>query len=252
MRHLILSDIHANLPALEAVLADANLSRVDRVFCLGDVVGYGPNPNECLEKVRELVDFCVVGNHDWAAIGRTPIVEFNPAALEAARWTQEALTDENREYLEGLPEIVENGEVTLVHGSLRNPVWEYITSTAVAAGTFALQQTPICFHGHTHVPVVIADSETEDEDSDPYSEAPRVTVPSAGQRTSVTGSRFLVNPGSVGQPRDGDPRASYLIYDDEAQHVEHRRVAYPLEKTQEMIRAEGLPESLALRLSYGR
>ena len=251
MRYLILSDIHANLTALEAVLADSDLSHIDRVFCLGDVVGYGPRPNECIEKVRELSDFCIVGNHDWAAIGRTPIVEFNPAAMESAEWTQEALTDENRAYLEGLPEIVVDNEVTLVHGSLRNPVWEYITSTAVAAGTFALQETPICFHGHTHVPVIIADLE-EDEASNPYSEVPQVTVPSAGQRTSVTGSRFLVNPGSVGQPRDGDPRASYLIYDDEVRHVEHRRVAYPLERTQEMIRAEGLPESLALRLSYGR
>ena len=243
MRYLILSDIHSNLPALQAVLEEVDLGQIHRVLCLGDMVGYGPNPNECIDFLRTLPSFrCVAGNHDWAAIGKMDANDFNPAARMACQWTGRELTDQSVAYLKTLPETLTEGGYTLVHGSLRAPIWEYITHPLIAQHTFALLQTPLCFHGHTHVPVVF------------YQEGkghPQAFILPPGQVMSLDDGRYLINVGSIGQPRDGDPRASYLLFDSEEATIEYGRVDYPIEQTQKMMRERGLPESLIARLSYG-
>lgn len=243
MRYLILSDIHGNLPALEAALEEAQ-ARCDQVLCLGDVVGYGPQPNECVQRVRQVAAVCLSGNHDWAAIGKMNTEEFNPLAEEAALWTSQQLTPENRAYLESLPSLLEYQGFTLVHGSLREPVWEYILNAHIAQASFERLTTSLGFFGHTHIPMIFRD--------DGQATLPSAWLPPAGQPLEVREVRFLINPGSVGQPRDGDPRASYLIFDDQTSTIEFRRVEYPIEDTQRLIRQAGLPEPLALRLALGR
>jgi predicted phosphodiesterase len=241
MPYLVLSDIHSNLPALEAVLAEVDLAHIDEVLCLGDLVGYGPNPDECIARLRELPLRCVAGNHDWAAIGKMDTAEFNPAAREACQWTTKELTAENRAYLESLPETLVQDNYTLVHGSLRAPIWEYVTHPLVAQRSFELLNTQLCFHGHTHVPVIF-------REEGPH---PQAYILPPGQRINLDTNRYMINTGSVGQPRDGDPRASYLLFDSREATVEHRRVDYPVEETQKSMKKKGLPESLITRLSYG-
>ncbi len=243
MRYLLLSDVHSNLAALEAVLADAG--PVDAAWCLGDTVGYGPQPNECAERVRSLPRLvCVAGNHDWGALGRLDLSQFNADARHAAEWTGRKLSPANRAWLEGLPERAELEGFTLVHGSPRYPIWEYVLSADVAEENMACFSTLTCLVGHSHVPAIF---------QAPSLAHPGVTVlvPQPGEPFHYRSARSIVNPGGVGQPRDGDPRASYVLLDPDAGTLEYRRVAYPIAETQALMRAAGLPPRLAARLSYG-
>jgi diadenosine tetraphosphatase ApaH/serine/threonine PP2A family protein phosphatase len=240
VRLAVLSDIHANLAALEAVRAD--LPQVDEVWVLGDIVGYGPQPNEVIAALQQMGARSVLGNHDAAAIGTIDSSWFNPDAARAIHWTAETLDDNARAYMAALPEMRTQDRVTAVHGSPRDPMWEYITGAGVAAANLPAFETGICLHGHTHVPVVF------------QADDGRVTtVPATvGEPVSIRPGRSLVNPGSVGQPRDGNPAASYLVLDTDADMVEFRRVAYDIDATQRAMRLVELPPRLAERLSYGR
>jgi diadenosine tetraphosphatase ApaH/serine/threonine PP2A family protein phosphatase len=240
MRVAVLSDIHANLPALDAVLAA--LGKVDAVWQLGDVVGYGPHPDEVVARLREIGATGVRGNHDVAALGALDVEWFNPAARRAVEWTARRISPETLAWLAGLPERAELGEMTLVHGSPRDPIWEYVMTTPDARANLAALATPYCFFGHTHVAAAWRDDGGRVEPLDP----------SPGSVLALDGRRLLLNPGSVGQPRDGDPRASALVLDTEARRVTWHRVAYPIAKTQADIRAAGLPGTLADRLAGGR
>lgn len=242
MRYLILSDVHSNLAALEAVLAAAGA--VDAVWCLGDTVGYGPEPNACVERIRALPGLrCVAGNHDWGALGKLDLTLFNREARLADEWTGRVLTSANRAWLAGLPERIETEDFTLVHGSPRFPIWEYVLDADTAHANMACFRTLTCLVGHSHVPLIF-------QEGGRHRTAVPV-MPTPGEPFSYRAVRAIVNPGSVGQPRDGDPRASYLLLDLEAATLEYRRVAYPVEDTQAHMRAVGLPERLAARLSYG-
>ncbi len=244
MRYLVISDIHGNLPAFDAVLAHADMESIDRVWCLGDVVGYGPCPNECIARLQEFPEhYCVAGNHDWAAIERIPIVEFNPIAQLACRWTAEQLSPENRAYLENLPTRIVQGNSTLVHGSPREPIWEYIIYPSTAQLNFQFFDTQFCFVGHTHAPALF-----QEESSTHKFE---ISIPVAGETIEIENERLIVNPGSVGQPRDGDPWAAYMIFDEDERVLEYHRIPYDIELTQRLLMENGLPESLISRLSFG-
>lgn len=241
MRILVISDIHANLPALETVLEDAQ-GQWDKLWCLGDVIGYGPNPNECVALLREHDPVCLSGNHDWAALGKLDISEFNAEARAAVRWTQNALSDEARAYLDALPPLQVIDDFTLAHASPRQPVWEYILDEETAVENFAVLETPYCLVGHSHVPVLFAEKGPDEV----------ITFqPEYRETIQLDGTRAILNPGSVGQPRDSDPRAAYALLDTAAMTWEFHRVPYPVGKTQEMMEAEGLPTPLILRLAYG-
>jgi predicted phosphodiesterase len=244
MRYLIISDIHANLAALEAVFADVDLDGVDRIWCLGDVVGYGPCPNECIARLLEFPDhLCVAGNHDWAAIGRISIAEFNPSAQLACRWTSEQLIPENKAYLAGLPTRLVEGKCTLVHGSPREPIWEYIIYPSTAQLNFQFFDTQLCFVGHTHAPAIFRE-ETSYQKFE-------IAIPAPGRPIRLDDERLIINPGSVGQPRDGDPRAAYMVFDPESSTLEYQRVTYNISATQQLMLERGLPESLISRLDFG-
>ena len=240
MRLAVLSDIHANLAALEAVRLD--LPAVDEVWVLGDIVGYGPQPNEVIAVLQEMGARSVLGNHDGAAIGTVDTSWFNPDAARAIEWTAEVVDENSRAYLAALPEVRVEGELTAVHGSPRDPMWEYITGSGVAAANLSAFETRLCLHGHTHVPIVF---QSDDGQVEPVAATP-------GTPVSVSAGRALVNPGSVGQPRDGNPAASYLVLDTDSGSLEFRRVAYDIEATQELMHRAGLPPRLAERLDYGR
>ncbi len=241
MRILIISDIHANLTAFETVLKDAK-GEWEYVWCLGDVVGYGPDPNECVDLLRTLPHLCLAGNHDWAALGRLDIRTFNPDARKAVTWTRETLTPQNTAYLDALPTTFVIGDYTLAHGSPREPVWEYILEPLIAALNFPHFETPFCLVGHTHQPVIYEligdDGETE------------AIAPVYRQARHLHG-RQIINPGSVGQPRDANPDAAYAILDVETHVWEHRRVAYDVASVQQRMRAHGMPERLVARLEHG-
>lgn len=241
VRYLILSDIHSNLPALDAVLADAG--HFEQVWCLGDIIGYGPQPNECIARLRQLDPICVAGNHEWAAINKLDVSTFNPEARQACLWTREQLTPDHWNYVASLPEKLIIGDFTLVHGSPRYPIWEYMTHPSVAAANLACYDTRYCLFGHTHVPAAYVASGAE-------SETETFTMP-IGEAFLLPDQRWLINPGGVGQPRDGDPRASYLIYDSENNMLEHRRAEYPIEETQRLMANRRLPDRLAARLLFG-
>jgi predicted phosphodiesterase len=245
MRVLVLSDIHANLAALDAVLADARQFDFEAVWCLGDTVGYGPEPNECIARIRLLKPQAVVGNHDWAVVGRMDTDDFNREARRAVLWTREALSPESRAWLSDLPsEPLVEGDFTLTHGSPRNPVWEYILYPSVAYANMEHFATPFCLVGHTHVPAIYTLG------SDDHGVG-MVRV-RAGEAVALhPEKRSILNPGSVGQPRDSDRRAAYAILDTEAATWLPRRVAYPIEITQAHMRAAGLPERLITRLDFG-
>ena len=232
--------MHANLAALEAVLFAIDAAPPDELWCLGDVVGYGPRPNECCELVRERAEICLGGNHDLAVRGTLDLAEFSGDAAVAARWTQAVLADDSRAFLDELVPEGERRDVSLYHGSARDPVWEYILSDEAAAATLALSAHPLVLVGHSHVALEVA---WRDD---------RLTGGLAPDGTSVeTRGRVLLNPGSVGQPRDGDPRAAYLLLDLEVHGASFHRVAYDVERTQAEMRAAGLPEALAARLASG-
>jgi predicted phosphodiesterase len=242
MHILIISDIHSNLAALAAVLEAADEQGYDRVWCLGDVVGYGPTPNDCVTEVRNLEALCIAGNHDWAALGRIPLEDFNRDAQKASLWTQDQLTPESISYLEGQPQMRVEGSFTLAHGSPRHPIWEYIQLPSVAAANFVHFDTPYCLVGHTHVPVVFR--ALDERKAEMF--FPPLDVPLA-----LGEERLIINPGSVGQPRDGDSRASYALLDGESGTIRFHRVEYPIGHTQTQMMEAGLPPRLAARLAFG-
>lgn len=241
MRVLIISDIHANFVALETVLADAG-DNYDAVWCLGDLVGYGPDPNECVECVRTLSNLtCLTGNHDKAAIGDIDISAFNADARLAIHWTQQALKPESREYLISRPERVIHGRYTLVHASPRQPVWEYILDRHTAKVNFGHFETPYCVVGHTHIPIMFLESEGDVVECRPnYDEI-----------LAFDSERLIINPGSVGQPRDSNPDAAYAVLDTEKDYWEYRRIPYEVAETQRRMAAHGLPARLIARLQKG-
>jgi predicted phosphodiesterase len=241
MRCLVISDIHANLTAFRTVLDDA--SDYDFVWCLGDVVGYGPDPNECVELLRRLPHLCLAGNHDWAALGRLDIRTFNADARRVVGWTQEQLTPENFEYLEALPTTFVLGEYTLAHGSPREPVWEYILDPLIAALNFPHFETPYCLVGHTHMPIIFRQvSERGDCEA---------LLPDYSGPQRLDGVRQIINPGSVGQPRDSIPEAAYSLLDADSGLWEYRRVQYDIAEVQARMRERNMPERLITRLEHG-
>ena len=239
MRLAVLSDIHGNLAALEAVVAA--LAPFDAVWQLGDIVGYGPQPDEVIERLRVLGAGGVRGNHDAAALRRLDVSLFNDDARAAIEWTAGALGADGQRYLQQLPDRTVDNDFTLVHGSPRDPTWEYVYSTPVAQACFPAFDTTHCLVGHTHVPLVFREDDGRVE----------TLAPSDGSRLVLDRRRTILNPGSVGQPRDGDRRASGMVIDTERRTVEWRRVEYEIGATQERMRALGLPARLVERLAHG-
>ena len=242
MRVLVISDIHANYTALEAVLKDAG--QADETWCLGDLVGYGPDPNAVVEEVRDIPNLtCILGNHDMAAIGKMPLEAFNGDARRSLIYHEKVISASNMDYLRSLSANVKVcGEATLAHGSPRDPLWEYILNALSARLNFDHFKTPWCFVGHSHVQCMFTLNEKSD----------RVTLEqSKADETVIMRSKLILNPGSVGQPRDRNPRAAYAIYDTEARTWTPRRVAYNIAEVQQRIREAGLPEKHAVRLAEG-
>lgn len=237
---LVISDIHANLAAFEAVLADAD-GQWDTIWCLGDIIGYGPNPNECVDLLQQHDHISLSGNHDWAVLGKLDINSFNDEAQTAVRWTQSVLRDDIRTYMETLPTTLLKDPFTLVHASPRQPVWEYILDTYTAAVNFSYFDTPYCLVGHTHVPGAF-----EQENNHILAHPPDYNQPQI-----LLEARRIINPGSVGQPRNSDPRAAYALLDPETMTWEYRRVDYPIAQTQEQMHEIGMPEKLITRLAHG-
>ena len=243
MRYAIIGDIHANLAAFTAVLEDIERrGGAAELWCIGDVVGYGPDPHQCIEILRQTNHICVAGNHDWAAIGKIGTAEFNPDAAAACHWTARQLTPSDIEYLGNLPLVIQEDDFTLVHGSPREPIWEYLLSTSIAKENFASFKSPYCLVGHSHVPMVF--SWNEDGTCSASQFTPNIGL-------ALGRNRLIINPGGVGQPRDGDPQASYAIYDSERRQVRLYRVPYDIRSTQDKMVAHGLPMPLIARLSYG-
>lgn len=244
MRLAIISDIHSNLEALEAVLAHIADQSVERVVCLGDIVGYGADPNPCCERIRNLTDDVVAGNHDHASIGLLDAFAFNPNARTAALWTDRMLLIENRKYLEKLKLTIVLPEVdaTLVHSTPSRPeAWRYLYDPYGAIYEFDSFNTWCCFVGHTHSPGAFV------QDA-----GGRVTFVPLDHISLQKELRYLINVGSVGQPRDGDPRASYLVFDTETSTCDLHRVEYDIHTAQKKITQAGLPHFLAERLQHGR
>ena len=239
MRVAVLSDIHANLTALDAVLGA--IPSVDEVWQLGDIVGYGPQPDEVVARLRDIGARGVRGNHDAAAIGSLDAESFNADARRAVEWTGTVISADTRAWLAALPERLEREGFTLVHGSPRDPIWEYVTSTPVARAGIAAMQTPSGLHGHTHVPIAYVE---DDGRLDTMS-------PGAGSQLELNGRRGLLNPGSVGQPRDGIPTASWMLLDTLAGSATWQRTAYDVAAVQRRMEDVGLPERLVARLTYG-
>lgn len=241
MRILIISDIHSNLTALDAVLADAG--KVDAIWCLGDLVGYGPDPNECIQRIRQLPNLvCLIGNHDAAVANTIDIASFNNEARIAVLWTQQIISTVNLEYLQGLSSHTVIDSVSLAHGSPRQPIWEYLLDTRTATQNFDYFETPFCFVGHSHLPVIFK-MDTGKRNAD-------LSIPEVYSCNAMT-PRAIYNPGSVGQPRDRDPRASYAIYDPEAQTWDYHRVSYDIPSVQERMKSVNLPQRHIQRLSSG-
>jgi predicted phosphodiesterase len=241
MRVLVISDIHANATALRAVLADAGAC--DAVWCLGDLVGYGPDPNECIEIVRELPNLlCLIGNHDQAALGNLPLTRFTRDAREVATWTSEVLNPDNATFLRSLPTKISVNDFTLAHGSPRQPVWEYILDQHAAEHNFGAFRTDFCLVGHTHVPLMFKRNPNDGR---------VVFVSLAWGELNPISPRMILNPGSVGQPRDMDPRSAYALLDADARTWNPHRIVYDIDQVQLRILRAGLPERQALRLIAG-
>ncbi len=295
MRYAVISDVHANQEALQAVLQE--LGRIahrsglpfDGLWCLGDLVGYGPDPGPCVDVVRSHTDVVIAGNHDQAVAGVLPVERFNDSAQVTADWTRDRLAQHHLRYLAKLEERLVIDACTLVHGSPRNPVWEYLTSPDIATLSFPYFPTPLCIVGHTHVPTIFLQRDDQTLSAAQTAQKKRYAgqalpgmppedlfgmetldrlaaeqealiqesvmpcemfAPGEGQWVLPPGYRAIVNPGSVGQPRDGDPRAAFMVYDTE-RGCEFYRVEYPLEQTQRKIWRSGLPARMAMRLTYG-
>lgn len=244
--YAIFGDIHANIEALEAVLDDARSQNVTDYFCLGDIVGYNASPCECIKVMRELGAITVRGNHDHYCSHDESLEDFQPNAAKVVRWTRSQLSQSDVQWLAGLPMSKILPGMTLVHGTLDMPeLWGYVFDNLDAEAHFAYQRTPLCFHGHTHVPVIFVKHGSLVE---------RVDLPKRGEsfKLAAFGYRYFINVGSVGQPRDGNPRSSYVIYRPDSKEVEFRRVSYDIETAADKVRKAGLPERGADRLLYGR
>lgn len=240
----MLSDIHANLVALEAVLADAHKTGFESTWNLGDTVGYGPRPSECIAAIRTLpLEQCLIGNHDAAAIGILRLDNFNPLAKQAALWTQQVLSKEDRSFLAGLPWRTHARGFALAHGSPRDPVWEYVLDEAIAMRNFNYFPETACFVGHHHVASVARLA--------PGATWPEMWPVVHGEEVSLEHGRHIINPGSTGQPRDGDTRASWALLDTTRKVVSFRRTSYDITATQQQMRAAHLPEPLIRRLDLG-
>jgi predicted phosphodiesterase len=240
VRSLVISDIHANMTALEAVIRHAG--KFDQVYCLGDLVGYGPDPNECVRLIRDLPNLtCIMGNHDAALLGFIDITAFNGEAYAALNIQNEMLEQDARDFLELLAVRTEIDGITLSHGSPRNPVWEYVINATTASANFPEFDTAGCLIGHTHIPSIFIEREVS---------LPQLLIPGAGDRWKPSG-KFILNPGSVGQPRNRDSRAAYVMHDSEEGTWEFRRVAYDIDSVIARVQAKGLPVRLGKRLKQG-
>jgi diadenosine tetraphosphatase ApaH/serine/threonine PP2A family protein phosphatase len=239
MRIAVISDVHSNLHALDAVLAE--IGSVDSIWHLGDIVGYGPEPDGVVDRLAAAGAIGVRGNHDAAAAGGSEIDWFNPDARAAMEWTRQAISSSTLAWLAALPDRREEAGFTLVHGSPLDPIWEYVTTSEAAHASLVSIATPHALNGHTHVPIAFS------LDGDRMG---RVD-PAATPMTTLDGPRLLLNPGSVGQPRDGDPRAGYLVLDLAARQARWGRVAYDVDAVQTAMRAAGLPRRLGERLRHG-
>jgi predicted phosphodiesterase len=238
MRVAVVSDIHSNLHALEAVLDALETETPDELWCLGDVVGYGPRPNECCALIEDRASVCLAGNHDLAIRGTIDLDEFHGDAALAARLNRAALTPESHAFLALLEPHGNAHGVALYHGSARDPVWEYVLSDEAAFATLAIAGVPLVLVGHSHVALRFNE--------------PEGGLAPAGTTVELGDTPTLLNPGSVGQPRDGDPRAAYLLLDLAARRAEFRRVAYDVARTQSEMAQAGLPGPLAARLALGQ
>jgi diadenosine tetraphosphatase ApaH/serine/threonine PP2A family protein phosphatase len=243
MQVAIISDIHGNRHAFEAVLADVQRSNATEIWCLGDVVGYGADPNDCCRLARANAAVCLAGNHDLAVTGDLNLGEFSTGAALAARWTQEVIDDDHREWLRSLEPSGAAQGVGLYHASPRDPVWEYVLSALLAELCLDAQEERVSLVGHSHVALAF-----ERPEGQPATGAARRD----GDTADLSGGEWIVNPGSVGQPRDGDPRAAWLLLDTGGSTAEWRRTEYDIARAAASIRAARLPDSLAERLEYGQ
>ncbi len=245
MRFGIFSDVHSNLEALDAVLARFKKERIQSFICLGDIVGYGPNPNECIQKIISLKKVQVIaGSHDYAVVGLKELTWFNDLASRSLVWTKRHLTEENRNFLMRLPRLIDHSLFTLAHGSPRDPIDEYLLTPRQYLDNVEYFKTAVCFIGHTHLPCVFYANSLGIIQHKPLADGEVFKIDSLGHT--------IVNVGSVGQPRDGDPRATGAIYDSETHEVTLIRCAYNIEAVQEKMRRASLPLYLIERLSYGR
>jgi diadenosine tetraphosphatase ApaH/serine/threonine PP2A family protein phosphatase len=243
-RVALMSDVHGNLPAFQAVLDDIGREGVDARWCLGDLVGYGAQPDECVALAREACDVCLIGNHDMVVIDKLDVSEFSHNAAVAALWTRENIAPESREYLNGLSPEARGGELGLYHASPRDPVWEYVLGTTQAGECMDAMDARIGAVGHSHVALWFS----RERDGEPVSgqQAP------GGTELDLSSGEWIVNPGGVGQPRDGDPRAAWLLLDLTTWSASWRRVDYPIDEAARAIEQAGLPETLAKRLYIGQ
>lgn len=243
MRVAIVSDIHGNRQAFEAVLEDIEASECEEMWCLGDLVGYGAEPDACVELARRHAAICLAGNHDLGVRGDLPLEDFSRGAALAARWTQQTIASETREYLAGLEPLELDEPVGLYHASPRDPVWEYVLSVLQAELCLDVQGQRVCLVGHSHVALSFSRFPGEPATGE---------TRTADEELDLSVGEWLINPGSVGQPRDGDPRAAWLELDLDTWQAAYRRIDYDIEAAATAIRAARLPDSLAERLAFGQ
>jgi diadenosine tetraphosphatase ApaH/serine/threonine PP2A family protein phosphatase len=243
MRIALLSDVHGNLPAFEAVLADVDEAEVEEAWCLGDLVGYGAEPDGCVELARERCDLCLAGNHDLVVTGEIDLGDFSSSAAAAAQWTRDNIGAESLEFLNSLRPQADDRDIGLYHASPRDPVWEYVLSTWQADECMDLMKKRVGAVGHSHVALWFKRNGEGDVEGAPAE---------GGLEQDLADGEWLMNPGAVGQPRDGDPRAAWLLLDTEGWRAQWRRVEYPIERAASAIEEAGLPAVLAQRLFTGQ
>ncbi len=242
MRYAIVADIHGNLEAFIEVKKQFKKENIDKYICLGDIVGYGANPKECIELSKKLFDVIIAGNHDWAAAGIFALSHFNLYARKAVEWTEHIISKENKQFLKSLPLYIEMEGFEIVHGSLYHPdEFNYIFNETDAQKTFNLMKSQICFIGHSHAPIILI----KDKDD-------KINYSTTNEMQLSGDNKYIINVGSVGQPRDGNPKASFCIFDTEKRQIQIRRISYPVAIAQEKIINTGLPHFLAIRLAGGR
>lgn len=252
MRVAVISDIHANLPALEAVLAEIEREGVEEIWCLGDIVGYGADPNACVTLVRERCTLSLLGNHDLAVLGKIDSFSFTPSAAEAVHWTRERLTPENVSYLHSLSPSTRRHDIGLFHASPRDPVWEYVLSTDQAAECMDVQSERISLIGHSHIALFFRECEPAAGRPTFRNEADGAKAADGQELQLDDDARWILNPGSVGQPRDGDSRAAWMELDTDLPWVRYCRVEYEIDRAAHAIISAALPFHLANRLYVGR